>query len=123
MGVRMADQRGATPGTDLDKATPSALEAPDVTRDGQSGRVDVAAHRYRQAADVAAERLAVLKDCAIQAVSEGMSESEAARRAGFTRMTIRAWLGKADRPARPARPGWPTPPQRPPMPSREDQDV
>jgi len=35
-----------------------------------------------------------LRAAVIRAVSEGMSESEAARRAGVTRQTVRFWLGK-----------------------------
>lgn len=35
-----------------------------------------------------------LRTAVCEAVAAGMSESEAARQVGVTRMTIRAWLGK-----------------------------
>lgn len=37
---------------------------------------------------------AELQEAVREAVANGMSESEAARRAGVTRMTVRSWLGK-----------------------------
>ena len=38
---------------------------------------------------------AVLREAVRDAVADGMSESEAARVAGVSRMTVRAWLGKS----------------------------
>lgn len=49
----------------------------------------LAAARQRERAASAALREAVM-----QAVSAGMSEAAAARHAGVTRMTVRAFLGK-----------------------------
>jgi hypothetical protein len=52
----------------------------------------VAAHRQAQSA--AEDALAALKTCVRVVVADGMTEVEAARQVGVTRMTIRAWLGK-----------------------------
>lgn len=46
---------------------------------------------HRAAGDALRDRLA---DTVRQAIAEGMTEVEAARLAGVSRMTVRAWLGK-----------------------------
>lgn len=54
-------------------------------------RVARRATRARTARDKA---MAELGEAVRAAVAEGMPEAEAARAAGVTRMTVRAWLGK-----------------------------
>ena len=52
------------------------------------------AHQYSLAKDNAHYAAAQLKAAVRAAVAAGMSESEAARQAGVSRMTVRSWLGK-----------------------------
>jgi hypothetical protein len=53
------------------------------------------AERFKAFQARADEQRELLKDRVIDAVTEGgMAEAEAARLAGVTRMTVRAWLGK-----------------------------
>lgn len=58
------------------------LDLPAVARRDLGGQIR--AHRARTA----------LRAAVIAAVAGGMSESEAARQAGVTRMTVRQWIGK-----------------------------
>lgn len=55
--------------------------------DRVAGRLRAARREAQEASDAA-------KAAAREAVAAGMSESEAARRVGVTRMTIRKWTGK-----------------------------
>ena len=50
------------------------------------------------ARDALAEATRAAKGAAVAAMSAGMSESEAARQYGVTRMTIRAWKREGDTP-------------------------
>lgn len=50
-----------------------------------------ALQRARQRVTEATE---AVRAAVVEAVAGGMSEVEAARQAGVTRMTVRAWLGK-----------------------------
>lgn len=52
------------------------------------------AGEYKRAADKLAYEKVALRYAVIDAVADGMSEVEAARLAGVSRMTVRAWLGK-----------------------------
>jgi len=52
-----------------------------------AGRLRAARQENQKASDAA-------KAAAREAVAGGMSESEAARQLGVTRMTIRKWIGK-----------------------------
>ena len=56
--------------------------------------LDAAALRYNKARKEHAEAATDVKVATVEAVAAGMSESEAARRVGVTRMTIRKWTGK-----------------------------
>lgn len=61
-------------------------------------KIDQAARKSRRAETAAAEAFAELRAATIETVNEhGMTESEAARRAGVDRMTVRKWLGKGKR--------------------------
>lgn len=53
-----------------------------------------AGQRYRETGRAAAEARAELREAIRQLVESGVSEVEAARLVGVTRMTIRKWLGK-----------------------------
>lgn len=57
-------------------------------------RLTEAAADYLSALGELQDRRAELADAIRAAVAEGMSEVEAAERAGVSRMTVRAWLGK-----------------------------
>lgn len=67
---------------------------PDVGYDDIAYYLDVAARADADASDRAAMRRQHLRAATVRAVRAGMSEVEAARRAGVTRATVRAWLGK-----------------------------
>lgn len=56
--------------------------------------LDAAARDYARTAEAHDASTTALRAAVTAAVNAGMSEVEAARRAGATRMTIRAWLGK-----------------------------
>ena len=56
--------------------------------------LDLAAVYWRASRDNERRDRDALRVAVRRAVAAGMSESEAARRAGVTRMTVRAWLGK-----------------------------
>lgn len=69
------------------------MSAP-LTREEREQLVDERAAQYAAAASWREEAVEQLKRAVVYAVGEGMTESEAARRAGVQRMTIRAWVGK-----------------------------
>jgi tellurite resistance protein len=53
--------------------------------------LEVAAARYRAAVQDRDEARDLLRAAVLAAIAGGMSEAEAARVAGVTRMTVRAW--------------------------------
>jgi DNA-directed RNA polymerase specialized sigma24 family protein len=57
-------------------------------------RIAGTASARQSALDLVAEHTDRLRKAVVAAVKDGMSESEAARLAGVTRMTVRSWLGK-----------------------------
>lgn len=58
--------------------------------------LEKAAARYARAEEGREAARDALAAAVRAAVAAGMTESEAARLAGVTRMTVRAWLGKID---------------------------
>lgn len=63
-------------------------------KDGTRARLTALAENRREALGRADEATVTLRDAVAEAVADGMTEVDAAKLAGVTRMTIRAWLGK-----------------------------
>jgi DNA-directed RNA polymerase specialized sigma24 family protein len=68
-----------------------AVEAADLSH---AARIATVARDFATARDTTKTLRDQLRAMVIEATADGMSELEAARRAGVTRMTIRSWLGK-----------------------------
>jgi len=56
--------------------------------------LDAVAARYEAVRTALHEATVEAKAAAVEAVAAGMSEVEAARRLGVSRMTLRKWIGK-----------------------------
>lgn len=74
--------------------SPNDLPDPLVSPEQVVRSIEYFARREKTFREKADGERTQLRDCVVRAVQLGLSESDAARLAGVTRMTVRSWLGK-----------------------------